>query len=44
MKELLSVAPPERLERLKQLRERDSRIDAQAILAWRAQHPPARSK
>jgi flavin reductase (DIM6/NTAB) family NADH-FMN oxidoreductase RutF len=36
MKELLRIAPPERLEQLKELRERDSRIDAQAILAWRA--------
>jgi flavin reductase (DIM6/NTAB) family NADH-FMN oxidoreductase RutF len=36
VKELLKIAPPERLEQLRQLRERDSRIDAQAILAWRA--------
>ncbi|HEV3339205.1 MAG TPA: flavin reductase family protein [Pirellulales bacterium] len=36
MKELLKIVPPERLAQLKQLRERDSRIDAQAILAWRA--------
>ena len=35
MKELLRVAPPERLNELKQLRERDSAIDAQAILDWR---------
>jgi flavin reductase (DIM6/NTAB) family NADH-FMN oxidoreductase RutF len=35
-KELLKIAPPERLEQLKQLRERDSRIDSEAILAWRA--------
>ena len=36
--ELLRIAPPERLEQLKKQRERDSRIDAQAILAWRARH------
>ena len=35
MKELLRIAPPERLHELKQLRDRDSAIDAQAILAWR---------
>lgn len=35
MKELLRIAPPERLDDLKQLRERDSAIDAEAILAWR---------
>jgi flavin reductase (DIM6/NTAB) family NADH-FMN oxidoreductase RutF len=35
-KELLKIAPPERLEQLKQFRERDSRIDARDILAWRA--------
>jgi flavin reductase (DIM6/NTAB) family NADH-FMN oxidoreductase RutF len=35
MKELLKIAPPERLHELKQLRDRDSAIDAQAILAWR---------
>ena len=34
--ELMKIAPSERLEQLKQTRERDSRIDAQAILAWRA--------
>ncbi|HWB12789.1 MAG TPA: flavin reductase family protein [Pirellulales bacterium] len=37
-KELLKIAPAERLEQLKELRERDSRIDAQAIRAWRSRH------
>jgi len=35
MKELLRTAPPERLDELKKLRDRDSAINAQAILAWR---------
>lgn len=35
MNQLLRIAPPERLQELKQLRERDSQVDAQAILAWR---------
>jgi flavin reductase (DIM6/NTAB) family NADH-FMN oxidoreductase RutF len=38
MKELLRIAPPQRLEQLKQFRDRDSKVDAQAILAWRKQH------
>ena len=36
IKELLRISPRERLHELKQLRDRDSAIDAQAILAWRA--------
>jgi flavin reductase (DIM6/NTAB) family NADH-FMN oxidoreductase RutF len=35
MKELLKTAPRERLDELDQLRKRDSKIDAEAILAWR---------
>lgn len=35
MKELLRIAPRQRLEQLKQLRQRDSKVDAQAIHAWR---------
>ena len=35
MKHLLQIAPRERLEELSRLRERDSAIDAEAILAWR---------
>ncbi|HEV7226606.1 MAG TPA: flavin reductase family protein [Pirellulales bacterium] len=35
MKRLLELAPPERLEQLRQLRLRDSAIDAAAIRAWR---------
>ncbi len=38
LRELLRIAPAERLGQLKQLRERDSAIDTQAILAWRASH------
>ena len=37
MKQLLKIAPPERLEELSRLRQRDSAIDAAAILAWRKQ-------
>ncbi|HJT36421.1 MAG TPA: flavin reductase family protein, partial [Pirellulales bacterium] len=35
MKQLLAIAPPERLEELSRLRQRDSSLDAKAILAWR---------
>ncbi|HVA46541.1 MAG TPA: flavin reductase family protein [Pirellulales bacterium] len=38
VRELLRIAPADRLAQLKQLRESDSAIDAQAILAWRASH------
>jgi hypothetical protein len=36
MKRMLQLAPPERLRQLRELRERDSVIDAGAIRAWRA--------
>jgi flavin reductase (DIM6/NTAB) family NADH-FMN oxidoreductase RutF len=35
---LLQLAPPERRQQLKLLRERDSAIDAAAILTWRQKH------
>ncbi|HEX7449922.1 MAG TPA: flavin reductase family protein [Pirellulales bacterium] len=35
MKQLLQIAPRERLEELSRLRQRDSAVDAEAILAWR---------
>lgn len=35
MKQLLQIAPRERLEELSRLRQRDSALDAEAILAWR---------
>lgn len=35
MQRLLELAPPDKLVRLRELRERDSEIDARAILAWR---------
>ena len=41
MKRLLELAPPERLEQLRQLRLRDSAIDAAAIRAWRGRNPEA---
>lgn len=34
---LLKIAPPDKLERLRTLREQDAQIDAAAILAWRKQ-------
>lgn len=36
MKRMLQLAPPERLQQLRELRKRDSAIDAAAIRAWRA--------
>ena len=35
---LLRIAPRDKLEQLRALREQDSRIDAAAILAWRKDH------
>lgn len=37
MKQLLQIAPRERLDELSRLRQRDSAIDAEAILTWRKQ-------
>lgn len=37
IKRLLQVAPPEKLAQMRDLRERDSQVDAAAILAWRQQ-------
>lgn len=34
-KRMLELAPPERLQQLRELRERDSAVDAAAIRAWR---------
>lgn len=36
MQRLLQLAPPDKLRTLKELRQRDSAIDAAAIAAWRA--------
>jgi flavin reductase (DIM6/NTAB) family NADH-FMN oxidoreductase RutF len=35
-KRMIELAPPERLKQLRELRERDSAVDAAAIRAWRA--------
>jgi flavin reductase (DIM6/NTAB) family NADH-FMN oxidoreductase RutF len=37
-KRLLEISPPERLRELKQMMERDVKIDRAAILAWRSGH------
>ena len=38
---LIQLAPPERLQQLKEQMTRDIAIDARAIRAWRATHSPA---
>lgn len=43
MKQFLQIAPRERLEELSRLRQRDSAIDAEAIMAWRKQAAAERS-
>lgn len=43
MKQLLKIAPQERLEQLSRLRQRDGAIDAEAILAWRKQTAEAKN-